>query len=756
MKLNNQQSKLVNRLSQLDSTVDFFWNEETGSAKFIKGKLTQKTSEKSETIARDFLQQNPELLDLQDGLKESLQIVSNEIDKQGHSHVYFSQSLNDIPVYEGSTQVHINPQGEIVAYKDYRLDAVDVSLEPLVDEEQALDIMLHDTGKTKEDLLEKKVRLILYRDSSRKVHLAWEVEWVSRQELAFSLHIIDAHDGSLLLKHSRMKDIASRLTYSAKNTDNLKASLILQDDQNSSDTVAQAAHDNALIVHDYYLNTFGRNSYDDQGANLVSTVHYKEKYNNAFWTDYLKQMVYGDGDGFRFAPLSLALDVVGHELTHAVTARTARFIYAEQAGALDESFADFFGVMASNSGAIEDWEVGEGIYTPFRGGDALRDMSNPALYGQPDHMDDFLALGDNEQPDSNKNDNGYVHSNSGIPNKAAYLSVDGGSHHGVRVQGLGREKVEQIYYLAMTNYLYSSTDSRWTFMQARYAILNACRQLYGDNGSEYASLKNAWAAVGVGDPADDFVLIRREVSPNQAIPDMNPAGISSVLNIADEGLVKALKVQVDIQHSYIGDLRLILTSPQGESVVLHDRKGGSQHDISTTYNLQTLPELNAYLGDQVQGEWQLVVSDHAAVDTGKLLKWSLEFSIEKAVKKEFTLTDDSGLPIPDKNPDGISRELQVNESGSILRLDVEVDISHTWIGDLRVVLKSPTGVEAVLHDRSGKSRHDIKQTYSTTANEAMRSLLNTEIQGNWRLSVVDTYSKDVGSLNAWSLHCVYE
>ena len=86
------------------------------------------------------------------------------------------------------------------------------------------------------------------------------------------------------------------------------------------------------IVYNYFLNTFERNSYDGQGASLVSTVHYKQNYNNAFWTDWYRQMVYGDGDGSRFAPLALALDVVGHELTHAVSSRTARFVYAEEAG----------------------------------------------------------------------------------------------------------------------------------------------------------------------------------------------------------------------------------------------------------------------------------------------------------------------------------------------------------------------------------------------------------------------------------------
>ena len=91
------------------------------------------------------------------------------------------------------------------------------------------------------------------------------------------------------------------------------------------------------------------------------------------------------------------------------------------------------------------------------------------------NMDDFIHLKEGELPDPNKNDNGYVHYNSGIPNKAAHLIVEGGTFHGITVEGIGRSKAEQIYYLALTVYLSSSTRSRWTFQQARYAALNACR-----------------------------------------------------------------------------------------------------------------------------------------------------------------------------------------------------------------------------------------------------------------------------------------
>ena len=280
--------------------------------------------------------------------------------------------------------------------------------------------------------------------------------------------------------------------------------------------------------------------------------------------------------------------------------------------------------------------------------------------------------------------------------------------------------------------------------------------MHGDKGSEYAALKNAWAAVGIGEPADTFNLIHKQTSPYLAIPDNEATGVESVLHIEEQGLLKDINIGIDIEHSYIGDLRIVLNSPSGESVVLHDRQGGSSHDIIKTYNLESYPSLNVFAGDRVQGDWTLSVSDHAGVDTGKLMFWELELSIQTVEKKELTKEATPNQQIPDNDLNGIESLIEVQESGSIVRLDITVDISHTWIGDLRVLLVPPSDTEVVLHDRLGRSRRDIKRTYSTTTDEPMLALLGLEIQGNWRLKVVDTYSRDTGTLNSWGIHCVYE
>lgn len=753
--LNEKQIEAVEKIKKIHPDNEFFWDEETGNPKFIKGILSGPSDEKPEVIARKFIENIKDLFDMQKGLEEKLEFSHEETDNQGFHHVYFRQILQGIPVFEGSIQVHINPEGVVVAYKDYRLSKVDVPLRPKITEKSAVETALKDLGKGTENI-KISAHLMLFRDSEKKQHLVWEVECLVSGELGARHWFVDAHSGKILYKFSQIRRALSRMIYTAKNKEILPGEFVIKDGDKTSDNVAQSAYDHAEMVYNYYKNTFGRDSYDNSGSKLVSTVHFGEAYNNAYWSDYYRQMVYGDGDGERWKPLAYALDIVGHELTHAVTSGTARFVYAEEAGALDESFADFFGVMVSNDDPITDWQLGEGVFTPQKAGDALRDLSNPPKYDQPDHMDNYGRLVPGELPDDEKNDNGYVHFNSGIPNKVAYLIVEGGTHHGIAVKGIGKKKAEQIYYLALTQYLSSSTPSRWTFKQARFALLNACRQLYGDTGTEYAAIKNAWASAGVEEPAQDVGLIQKEVSPNILIPDNDPAGIRSIINVPEQGLLKDISASVTIDHTYIGDLRITLISPTGESVVLHDRSGGSNKNIDKTYDLNSTPGLRTYMGDQIKGDWALQVADNARADKGNLVKWGLRLSVQNAEKTTLQEEVSPNLQIQDNDSAGIESLIKIDTSGKIVNLEISVDITHSWIGDLRVVLLLPSGDNVTLHNRTGKNGKEIKKTYSTKSDESLISVIGKDIKGDWRLKVMDLASEDTGVLNRWGIEVIYE
>ncbi|EEM06906.1 M4 family metallopeptidase [Bacillus pseudomycoides] len=279
---------------------------------------------------------------------------------------------------------------------------------------------------------------------------------------------------------------ATIFTYDAKNRSTLPGTLWTDTDNvfnASRDAAAVDAHYYAGVTYDYYKNTFNRNSVNDAGAPLKSTVHYGSNYNNAFWDG--SQMVYGDGDGYTFTSLSGGLDVIGHELTHAVTENSSNLIYQNESGALNEAISDVFGTLVEYyDNRNPDWEIGEDIYTPGKSGDALRSMSDPAKYDDPDHYSKRYT---------GSSDNGGVHTNSGIINKAAYLLANGGTHYGVKVNGIGKDKVGAIYYRANTQYFTEST----TFSQARAGLVQAAADLYGANSAEVTAVKQSYDAVGV-------------------------------------------------------------------------------------------------------------------------------------------------------------------------------------------------------------------------------------------------------------------
>ncbi|MCQ1534790.1 hypothetical protein FTO70_03600 [Methanosarcina sp. KYL-1] len=753
--LSEKQAKAVVKLMGIDPGCKIFWDKRMKLPKFIKGRLSGPSSESPDKIAKNFLEESRDLLEMQEGLAERLEVSVSETDFSGFHHGIYLQFLYGIPVFEGSVQVHINPAGEVIAYKDFRITELAVSHEPGLRREDAIDIVTNDIGPGHAVTFPAS-RLMFFRDREERVRLVWQVESIFAVGFAGKFHFIDAHTGEILYKFSQIRGALCRKTYSAHNEENLPGELLLENDQTVPDEVARAAHENMAAVYRYYKDNFGRDSYDNRGAPLVSTVHFMRDYNNSFWSDFHKQLVFGDGDGYRWSPLAFALDIVAHELTHAIAAHTAKFVYSEEAGALDESFADVFAVLISNREEITNWQIGEGVYTPHHAGDALRALSDPPKYGQPDHMDNFMRLAAGEIPDIQKNESGYIHHNSGIPNKAAYLTIAGGVHYGIEVEGIYRKKAEKIYYLALTAYLCSATLSRWTFKEARYALLNACRQLYGEEGPEYAAIKNAWAAVGLGQPTGDLLIVKEEVSPKIPIPDLYPAGVRSSIKVSEDGLVKDIRVSVNIEHPYIRDLRVALLTPTGESVILHDRKKGPGKNISRTYNLGSVPKLRASIGERVHGEWSLVVADHAKEHTGSLLSWGLKFLVQKAEKKVLKREIFPFVQIPDNDPKGIESHIEIELPGKIVNLDISLEITHPWIGDLRVLLVMPSGEKLALHSRTGYSRKEIKKVCSTKFEEELQLAVSKEMKGIWTLKVMDLAKRDVGTLDSWGLCIIYE
>lgn len=244
-------------------------------------------------------------------------------------------------------------------------------------------------------------------------------------------------------------------------------------------------------TYDYYFTKFGRNSIDNAGFALVSYLHYSVNFNNAFWDG--QRMTYGDGSGTS-TPLC-ALDVASHEVSHGLTSSTANLVYANESGALNESFSDIFGTAVEffHRPSRANWTVGEDI------GNAFRSMSNPNALGDPDTYDGNNWVQTNGCTPTQNNDQCGVHSNSGVQNFWFYLLSQGGSGtndngDAYSVTGITMDSAAAIAYRNLVVYLTQSSD----FNDARFYSIQAAIDLFGGCSPQHISVTNAWHAVGVG------------------------------------------------------------------------------------------------------------------------------------------------------------------------------------------------------------------------------------------------------------------
>ena len=243
--------------------------------------------------------------------------------------------------------------------------------------------------------------------------------------------------------------------------------------------------------------------------------------------------------------------------------------------------------------------------------------------------------------------------------------------------------------------------------------------------------------------------VYEEAAPDLAIPDDNAAGATSTIAVSRPGIIGSVKVGVHITHTYIGDLRVVLSAPDNTQIVLHERTGASTNDLVKTYDVHTTPDLAQLNGKSTNGDWKLMVSDHAGVDVGKLRRWDL--SIQLATTRHIDQDSSPSVAIPDNDPAGISDSIDIKATGNISDIKVWVDITHTWIGDLRVKLATPAGGEIILHERSGRSQDNLIKTYSAENLAAINALVGRSAQGTWTLWVTDLAGRDVGKLNRWGL-----
>ena len=258
----------------------------------------------------------------------------------------------------------------------------------------------------------------------------------------------------------------------------------------STDVEVDEAYDGLGATFDFYLSAYQRNSIDNAGLPLDASVHFGQKYNNAFWNG--QQMVFGDGDGTIFNRFTISLDVIGHELTHGVTGSEVNLTYQGESGALNESISDVFGSLVKQfklgqTAAQADWLIGAGLLAPGINGVALRSMKAPGtafndkLLGKDPQPADMTGFVHTTQ------DNGGVHTNSGIPNHAFFLVATG-------IGGQAWEKAGQIWYDTICDKALSQSASFAAFASRTVAHAG---QKYGSTSVERKAVIDAWKQVGV-------------------------------------------------------------------------------------------------------------------------------------------------------------------------------------------------------------------------------------------------------------------
>lgn len=254
------------------------------------------------------------------------------------------------------------------------------------------------------------------------------------------------------------------------------------------DAAVDEAYDQSGLTYDFYKQRFSRDSLDDRGLPLVSSVHVGQNLNNAFWTG--DQMAYGDGDGKLFVRFTRSLDVVAHELSHGVISYTADLVYQNESGALNEHFADVFGMLTRQwheraEAKRADWLVGKDIMGPETKARGLRTFKaekayeNDRLFGtdpQPKHVKDQYR---------GTNDNGGVHINSGIPNHAFYLFA-------TALGGNAWERAGGVWYESLL-----TLPAEAQFSDMVLATEKTATEQHGNNGPVHRALMQAWRDVGL-------------------------------------------------------------------------------------------------------------------------------------------------------------------------------------------------------------------------------------------------------------------
>ncbi|WP_309897570.1 M4 family metallopeptidase [Archangium sp.] len=490
-------------------------SDASGAALFITGELGSlpEAASAEAALSADL---SPALASIAPQLKlnpSDLVLKRAYTDAQGDLHYRYDVRHNGRAILGGELRLHARDGKIFAANTNVRSDLKGpdkASIAP----EAAITAAAEDREAPQSARVEGAPELVYFR-SGDKLDLVYEVRQSGEQADGTPVDdsvLINAVDGSVVTRIPHVHTALNRKMYDGKTLSTLPGTLTRSEGAEPvADAVVNTNYNHLGTTYNCYKELFGRDSINNAGATLISTVHHRVKYVNAFWNG--TQMVYGDGDNVTASNLANSLDVTAHELTHAVTDNESDLIYSGESGGLNESMSDVFGAVCEWYGdnkviSPKIWLIGDDVWTPATPGDALRYMDKPTLDGVSlDYYPDYSSGVD-------------VHYSSGISNAAFHLLSQGGTHPRAKtttvVAGIGIEKAARIFYKANADLMTPST----TFEQAKIATEQAAQQL-GFDAATIASVSNAWKAVGVGVPVPPPVNV--PVVKNQPVPNLSGA-----------------------------------------------------------------------------------------------------------------------------------------------------------------------------------------------------------------------------------------
>ncbi|MCX4781148.1 M4 family metallopeptidase [Streptomyces sp. NBC_01264] len=468
----------------------------------------------------------------------------------------------------------------------------------------------------------------------------------------------------------------------------------------SRETAGADAHYGAQLTWDYYKNVHGRNGLRNDGVAPYSRVHYGNAYVNAFWSDSCFCMTYGDGTG-NTKPLT-SIDVAAHEMTHGLTSVTGNMTYSGESGGLNEATSDIFAAAvefnANNPQDVGDYLVGEKI--DIRGnGTPLRYMDKPSKDGSSKDAW-YSGIGSID-----------VHYSSGPANHWYYLASEGSgtkvvngvsydspTSDGLPVTAIGRDAASKIWFRALTVGYFKSTTN---YADARVQTLKAAADLYGLGSTTYNNAANAWAAINVGPRIVAGVSVT------------NPGNQNTVTG-------SAASLQIQASSTNAGALSYAATGlPTGLSINSSTGLISGTASTAGTYNTT------------------VTVTDSANQTGTASFVWTVGTSQPSVFENttDFAIADNATVDSP----------ITVNRTGNApSTLKVDVNILHTYIGDLKVDLVAPDGTLYNLHNRTGGSADNIIKSVTVNASSEVA-------QGVWKLRVNDNANLDTGKIDSWKL-----